>query len=57
LQAELQAVLDAKVRAEQSKQPIADPSRRPEPGFARGKYKMADDFDAPLPDEFWLGES
>jgi hypothetical protein len=25
-------------------------------GQYRGKMKMADDFCAPLPDEFWLGE-
>jgi len=28
------------------------------PGLHKGSgYWMADDFDAPLPDEFWLGES
>lgn len=28
------------------------------PGLHRGNaYWMADDFDAPLPDEFWLGEA
>jgi hypothetical protein len=26
------------------------------PGLHRGPYYMADDFDAPLPDTFWLGE-
>jgi len=26
-------------------------------GLNRGKIRMSDDFDAPLPDEFWLGES
>ncbi len=25
-------------------------------GLNRGKMHMSDDFDAPLPDEFWLGE-
>jgi antitoxin (DNA-binding transcriptional repressor) of toxin-antitoxin stability system len=25
-------------------------------GLNRGKMRMSDDFDAPLPDEFWLGE-
>jgi len=25
-------------------------------GLNRGKIRMSDDFDAPLPDEFWLGE-
>ena len=28
---------------------------RREFGKYRGKIKIADDFDAPLPDEFWLG--
>lgn len=26
------------------------------PGLHAGAMQMADDFDAPLPDEFWLGE-
>ncbi|MCP4701012.1 MAG: hypothetical protein GY862_29790 [Gammaproteobacteria bacterium] len=26
-------------------------------GEYAGKIRMADDFDAPLPDSFWLGES
>jgi hypothetical protein len=25
-------------------------------GLNRGAMKMSDDFDEPLPDEFWLGE-
>lgn len=25
-------------------------------GLNRGKYRMSDDFNNPLPDEFWLGE-
>lgn len=25
-------------------------------GLNRGKMRISDDFDAPLPDEFWLGE-
>lgn len=25
-------------------------------GLSRGAIKVSDDFDAPLPDEFWLGE-
>lgn len=25
-------------------------------GLNRGKMRMSNDFDAPLPDEFWLGE-
>lgn len=27
------------------------------PGLNRGAYFMADDFDAPLSDAFWLGEA
>jgi antitoxin (DNA-binding transcriptional repressor) of toxin-antitoxin stability system len=27
------------------------------PGLHAGAYTIADDFDAPLPDEFWTGES
>ena len=26
-------------------------------GRYKGKIKMSDDFDAPLPDEFWLGDN
>ena len=26
------------------------------PGLHAGRYWIADDFDAPLPDDFWLGE-
>jgi len=26
------------------------------PGLHAGRYWIADDFDAPLPDNFWLGE-
>jgi prevent-host-death family protein len=33
----------------------AKPSRRIA-GLHRGKIWMSDDFDAPLPDEFWTGE-
>lgn len=25
-------------------------------GLNRGKYRMSDDFNNPLPDEFWLGK-
>jgi prevent-host-death family protein len=34
--------------------PIARPERRPS-GFARGKIWISEDFDDPLPPEFWLG--
>jgi len=35
---------------------IATPKRRV-PGLLKGSMEMADDFDAPLPDEFWLNET
>ena len=31
-------------------------SRRRKLGLHRGAWVVAEDFDAPLPDEFWLGE-
>jgi len=37
--------------------PTAVPSRKRIPGLNRGEIWMSDDFDEPLPDEFWLGES
>jgi hypothetical protein len=34
------------------------PAKQPTPGLHKDiPYSMADDFDAPLPDEFWLGEA
>lgn len=34
-----------------------DPSKQQRiPDLEKRKYWMSDDFDAPLPDEFWLGE-
>lgn len=34
------------------------PKKKRTPGLHKGDgYWMADDFDAPLPDEFWLGEA
>jgi prevent-host-death family protein len=36
--------------------PIAPPARERELGRFRGQIHMADDFDEPLPDSFWLGE-
>ena len=33
-----------------------DHGHPPEPGALKGKIWMAEDFDAPLPDAFWLGE-
>lgn len=38
---------------------VAIAEAKPKPriaGLDRGKIWMSDDFDAPLPDEFWLGE-
>ena len=32
------------------------PKQQRVPDLDKGKYWMSDDFDAPLPDEFWLGE-
>jgi antitoxin (DNA-binding transcriptional repressor) of toxin-antitoxin stability system len=31
--------------------PLVEPARRRRPGLLKGKIKIADDFDAPLPDE------
>ena len=36
--------------------PLAKPSRKRLTGLHRGAMKMHDDFDAPLPDSFWLGD-
>ena len=34
------------------------PARSPRtPGLGKGTTEMTDDFDAPLPDSFWLGEA
>ena len=46
----------------QSLNTSATPDRHPSElpprtlGLSRGAMKMSDDFDEPLPDEFWLGE-
>ncbi len=38
--------------------PIPQPGGPRVPGFAKGAFLgMAPDFDAPLPDEFWLGDN
>jgi hypothetical protein len=35
---------------------ISPPTEGPRvSGLGKGKWQAADDFDAPLPDEFWLG--
>ncbi|MBD1917982.1 MULTISPECIES: DUF2281 domain-containing protein [Cyanophyceae] len=53
--AQQQAVLDFAAFLRQ-KVPVA--LKEPIPGLHKDiPYRMADDFDAPLPDEFWLGES
>ena len=33
-----------------------DHGHPPEPGALKGKIWLSEDFDAPLPDAFWLGE-
>ncbi|MEP0903880.1 DUF2281 domain-containing protein [Leptolyngbya subtilissima ST-M1] len=53
--AEQQAVLDF---ATFLRQRVSVAIKEPTPGLHKDvPYWMADDFDAPLPDEFWLGES
>ena len=53
--AQQQAVLDFAAFLRQ-KVPMA--LNEPKPGLHKDiPYWMADDFDAPLPDEFWLAES
>jgi len=53
--AQQQAVLDFAAFLRQ-KIPMA--LKEPVPGLHKDiPYWMADDFDAPLPDEFWLGEA
>ena len=36
--------------------PVAPPKKRRQAGLGVGDFVIADDFDAPLPDSFWLGE-
>lgn len=36
-------------------EPIAPPKKKRIAGLNRGMIWTSDDFDAPLPDEFWLG--
>lgn len=48
----LLARLSSEVRAREAP-PLTQPRVL---GLHRGKVWMADDFNAPLPDEFWLGE-
>ncbi len=38
-------------------EPPAAPHGERVPGLHRGAIIMSDDFDEPLPDEFWLGEA
>ena len=47
---ELLNSLQERVRMEESK-----PQQKGIAGLGQGKWWVADDFDAPLPDEFWLG--
>ena len=37
--------------------PVAQPTECRIAGLHRGAMRMRDDFDHPLPDEFWLGDS
>ena len=48
---ELLNSLQERVRMEESK-----PQQKRIAGLGQGKWWVADDFDAPLPDEFWLGK-
>ena len=41
--------------AELSVENQANADGPPVSGLGKGKWQVADDFDAPLPDEFWLG--
>ncbi|WP_313898107.1 DUF2281 domain-containing protein [Nodosilinea sp. LEGE 07298] len=53
--AQQQAVLDF---AAFLRQKVSTALQEPIPGLHKDiPYWIADDFDAPLPDEFWLGES
>ncbi|MBS1807938.1 MAG: type II toxin-antitoxin system Phd/YefM family antitoxin [Acidobacteria bacterium] len=36
--------------------PVAPKKKKRIAGLNRGQIKMREDFDAPLPDEFWMGE-
>ena len=36
--------------------PVALPRKRRVPGLNRGAIWTSEDFDKPLPDEFWLGQ-
>ena len=40
---------------ELSLEKTGDPEGPRVPGLGEGKWQVSDDFDAPLPDEFWLG--
>jgi prevent-host-death family protein len=35
--------------------PVSSPIKKRKPGLGRGEVWMSEDFDDPLPDEFWLG--
>ena len=36
--------------------PVTTARKKRVPGLNRGQIKMHEDFDEPLPDEFWMGE-
>ena len=37
--------------------PIVEPAQARTPGLNKGEVSISDDFDAPLPDAFWLGDA
>ncbi len=43
------------LKAELSVESHADTEGPRVSGLGKGQWQVADDFDAPLPDEFWLG--
>jgi hypothetical protein len=43
--------LTSNLKAEESKSAVKERVF----GLGKGKWQVSDDFDAPLPDEFWLG--
>ena len=53
----LMQVLDLIQSAKEKATHVASSSNLPRtPGLHRGEIWMSDDFNDPLPDEFWLGE-
>lgn len=44
------------VRDSDSRDGVQEGTALRTPGLHAGRYRIAEDFDAPLPDSFWLGE-